>query len=125
LESLHTSALNLSIAPQHCNHKLCHTCSSSRLLQGTRVWWGSPHTSPPHTLQPLFCLLQGTDFVVGEYVDMTGVHGSRRQVEKPFVPPELLNAPPPPGLLAAMAPAPSKKRKSTCERCFVEGLGMG
>ena len=49
---------------------------------------------------------------------MTQVHGSRRQLEKPYVPPEVLAQGPPPGLLAALAPAPSKKRKSVCEYMF-------
>ncbi|PSC73353.1 chloroplastic isoform X2 [Micractinium conductrix] len=56
--------------------------------------------------------IEGHDYVVGEYVDMTVVHGSRRQGDKPYVSPEALAAPPPPGLLAALAPVPSKKRKS-------------
>lgn len=67
---------------------------------------------------PLFCLstrLQGGDYVVGEYVDMMQVHGSRRQAEKPYISPEALQAAPPPGMLAALAPPPSKKRKSVCE----------
>jgi hypothetical protein len=57
---------------------------------------------------------QGTDYVVGEYVDMTAVHGSKRQHDKPYVSPESLAAGPPPGLLSSLAPPPSKKRKSTC-----------
>ena len=52
---------------------------------------------------------------MGEYVDITNVHGSRRQHDKPYVSPEAMAAPPPPGMLAALVPAPSKKRKSTCE----------
>lgn len=64
---------------------------------------------------------QGVDFVLGEYVDMTAVSGSKRQYETPWVPPEALAAPPPPGLLAAISPPPSKKRKSVCE--FL-GLGV-
>ena len=61
------------------------------------------------------CCLQGGDYVMGEYVDITNVHGSRRQHDKPYVSPEAMAAPPPPGMLAALVPAPSKKRKSTCE----------
>lgn len=55
---------------------------------------------------------EGPEYVMGEYVDMTAVHGSRRQHDKPWVSPEAYNAPPPAGLLAALAPPPSKKRKS-------------
>lgn len=56
--------------------------------------------------------IEGSDYVVGEYVDMTAVHGSRRQHDKPYVSYDALNAAPPPGLLSALVPAPSKKRKS-------------
>ncbi|KAL4860244.1 hypothetical protein ACK3TF_000429 [Chlorella vulgaris] len=56
--------------------------------------------------------VEGGDYVVGEYVDMMQVHGSRRQLEKPYISPEALQAAPPPGMLAALAPPPSKKRKS-------------
>ncbi|KAI3439093.1 hypothetical protein D9Q98_001503 [Chlorella vulgaris] len=56
--------------------------------------------------------VEGGDYVVGEYVDMMQVHGSRRQAEKPYISPEALQAAPPPGMLAALAPPPSKKRKS-------------
>ena len=82
-------------------------------------------TPPRHPLRPSHCahctahtlpvLPQGPDYVVGEYVDVSTVHGSRRQADKPYVSPEALAAPPPPGMLASLPPPPSKKRKSICE----------
>ncbi|KAL4434489.1 hypothetical protein ABPG75_000930 [Micractinium tetrahymenae] len=59
-----------------------------------------------------FTTASEAEYALGEYVDMTAVHGSQRLPDKPYIPPDVLAMPPPPGLLAALAPAPSKKRKS-------------
>ncbi|KAL4420332.1 hypothetical protein ABPG77_010237 [Micractinium sp. CCAP 211/92] len=59
-----------------------------------------------------FASASENEYVLGEYVDMTAVHGSQRLPDKPYVSPDILAMPPPAGLLAALAPAPSKKRKS-------------
>eukprot|EP00887_Chlorella_sp_A99_P004421 scaffold30.g4421.t1 len=52
--------------------------------------------------------VEGVDYVMGEYVDVAAMAGSRRQAEKPVVSPAAYNAPPP-----YVAAPPSKKRKAS------------
>lgn len=45
-----------------------------------------------------------------------GIHPHMPLCACRYISPDVLAMPPPPGLLAALVPAPSKKRKSICER---------